>query len=169
MNYSQHQTSTVNDDNDYRYVGWNTSGAIYSSCYSKFMSDETVHIISCKLTELLAGVDPNNRPIKVSNRVIYHMMGQIYNSFRPATGDIYGRYNVPNGMGPVSYVQSMIDQTIEVIFSTIRSEKAMEECNSKLSVWTTILGDFNEHGLRQHAPIKIQEKRPQPMQFNMNY
>jgi hypothetical protein len=45
----------------------------------------------------------------------------------------------------------------------------MDECNSKLSAWTTILGDFNEHGLRRHAPIKLREKRPMPMAFNMNY
>lgn len=169
MEHARRLTGEVHDDNFYRYVGWNTNGAVYSSCYNKFFSQETVDIISNKLTQLLMGVDPQNRPIKVSGRVIYHMMGQIFDSFRPPTGDIYGRYNVPNGMGADSYVQSMIDQTIEVIYSGIRAEKEMEECNSKLTIWTTVLGDTNAHGLRAHAPIKIQEKRPTPFLFNMNY
>ena len=169
MEYARRLTGEVNDDNYYRYVGWNTNGATYSSCYNKFFSPSTVQIISNKLTELLMGVDPQNRPIKVSDRVIYHMMGQIFESFRPPTGDIYGRYNVPNGMSSDSYVQSMIDQTIEVIYAGIRAEKNMEENNSKLTIWTTVLGDFNDHGLRDHPTIKVQEKRPQPFQFHMRY
>ena len=45
----------------------------------------------------------------------------------------------------------------------------MEENNKKLSIWTTVYGDFNAHGLRQHPPIKIRKKRPDPFQFHMRY
>ena len=37
----------------------------------------------------------------------------------------------------------------------------MEENNKKLTIWTTVFGDFNSHGLRSHAPIKLRERKPQ--------
>ena len=63
----------------------------------------------------------------------------------------------------------MIDQVINIITTDVKVNLGMDEHNSKLSAWTTILGDFNEHGLRRHAPIKLRERRPMPMAFNMNY
>ena len=45
----------------------------------------------------------------------------------------------------------------------------MEENNRKLTIWTTVYGDFNAHQLRQHAPIKVLNKRPNPMEFHMRY
>ena len=45
----------------------------------------------------------------------------------------------------------------------------MEENNRKLTIWTTVYGDFNQHGLQQHSKIKVRNKRPNPMEFNMNY
>jgi hypothetical protein len=96
-------------------------------------------------------------------------MNDIYESYRPPTGDIFSRYIVPSGTSSESYVQNMIDQVIEVITSDVRNNLGMEECNKKLSIWTTVYGDFNSSGLRQHAPIKVRNKRPTPMLFQMNY
>ena len=45
----------------------------------------------------------------------------------------------------------------------------MINANKQLSKWTTILGDFNKYGLRGHSQIKVNNKRPQSMMFNMNY
>jgi hypothetical protein len=45
----------------------------------------------------------------------------------------------------------------------------MDENNKKLTIWTTVLGDFNEHGLRSYAPIKIRENNINKVRFNMNY
>ena len=45
----------------------------------------------------------------------------------------------------------------------------MQEANSKLTKWTTVLGDFNLHQLRSHDVIKILNKHPQHMQFFENY
>lgn len=156
------------DNCDYmsmKYVGWQEN----NECIKKYFSQNTVKIISNKVTELLMGVNPQNRPILVPDKTICSVMSTIYYNFRPPTGDIYGRYNVPNGMGPEDYVQNMIDQVIEVIVSDVSSNLLMEENNAKLSIWTTVYGDFNEHGLRQVPPIKVRNKRPQPMQFMMNY
>ena len=141
------------DSNFMRFVGWKES----NYCVQKYFSKDTVRLISYKLTELLQGVDPQGRPIIVPDKTISSVMDSIYDSYRPPTGDVYGRYNVPTDE-PQNYVQSMIDQVIEVIFADVRNNLGMDECNSKLSIWTTVMGDFNTNGLRQHSPIKIREK-----------
>ena len=51
----------------------------------------------------------------------------------------------------------------------IKNDFGMEAANKKLSIWDSVLGDFNEKGLRGHDIIKIKKNRPQPMMFNMNY
>jgi len=53
--------------------------------------------------------------------------------------------------------------------SNIKNQMEMEQANKKLTVWTTLLGDFNKEGLRAHAPIKLRRRHPQYMAFNMNY
>ena len=63
----------------------------------------------------------------------------------------------------------IVDQVISLLVRNIRNDLEMQANNSKLTIWTTLLGDFNEHGLRQHAPIKIRNKRPDPMLFHMRY
>ena len=156
---------TLCDLNYLRYVGWDES----NECVRKYFSKETADIISKKVTELTMGVDPKNRPIMVPLTTICGIMSEVYQSYRPPTGDIYSRYIVPSGTGPQSYVQNMIDQVIEIITSNVRNSLEMEENNRKLTIWTTVYGDFNEHGLRQHAPIKVLNKRPNPMEFNMKY
>ena len=165
MEYAVAINKPIIDDNYIKHVGYKQNNI----CISEYFSENTVKIISQKVTQLLEGVDPNNRPIIVPDKTIYSVMDSIYTNYRPPTGDIYGRYNVPSGSSSESYVQNMIDQVIEVIVSDVKSNLGMEECNSKLSIWTTVLGDFNKHGLMQHPPIKIRNKRPAPMQFNMNY
>ncbi len=165
LEYLLYKKAQICDSNYYRYVGYKES----NECIRAYFSADTVNIISNKVTELLMGVDPLNRPIIVPDENICAVMSAIFDNFRPATGDIYSRYNIPQGDGVGSYVQSMIDQTIEVITTDVRNNLEMEENNKKLTAWTTVYGDFNQHGLRQHAPIKIRNRRPDPMQFNMNY
>ena len=46
----------------------------------------------------------------------------------------------------------------------------IEQCNNKLDIWNgTLYGDFNKAGLRRHPKIKLRERHPQYMAFNMNY
>jgi hypothetical protein len=155
-----------NDDNFYRFVGYSHKE---NNCITEYFSQKTVDIIKNKVTELTLGVDPYNRPYVVADKVIYHVMSQIYDSFRPATGGIYTRYIMPSGTTSLSYVNNMINQVIEVITMDIKTTTGIEENNKKLTVWTTLYGDFNEHKLKQHSKIKVQNKRPAPFQFNMNY
>jgi len=58
---------------------------------------------------------------------------------------------------------------MNIIISQIKNQTEMEEQNKKLTVWSTLLGDFNKEGLRSHPPIKIRRNHPQYMAFNMNY
>jgi hypothetical protein len=153
------------DDNYMKHVGYTEN----NPCIKYYFHPSQVKTISHKITELLQGVDPQGRPIIVPDKTICSIMSEVYDSYRPPTGDIYGRYNVPSGNGFESYVQSMIDQVIEIIVSDVRINMGMEEYNKSLSIWSTVYGDFNEHKLRQHPPIKILSKRPTPLQFNMKY
>lgn len=159
--------NTARDSSYMRHVGWKED----NPCIREYYSKSTLNTISRKVTELLHGVDPNNRPILVPDHIISNVMDSVYNTFRPETKGIYARYNIPSNSqaSSESYVQNMIDQTIEIITSDVKNNLGMEECNSKLSVWTTVLGDFNDHGLQSHPQIKIRNKRPTPMQFNMMY
>ena len=152
------------DSNFMRYVGWEEN-----SCLQEYFNQKTVDLISKKVTELTLGVDPQNRPIVVADATICSIMSSVQEAFRPPTGDIHTRYIIPSGISPQSYVQQMINQSIQIITSDVTNNLEMAENNRKLTAWTTVYGDFNEHGLRQHAPIKVLNKRPDPMQFNMNY
>jgi hypothetical protein len=152
------------DQNYNRYVGWDETG-----CHiQEFYSPETVKLISAKVTELTDGVDERNRKIVVPDQSIINVMNSIESSYRPSVGDIHTRYNVPKG-APTDYKQEMIDQTIQMIVNDIKINLGMEQNNAKLTAWTTVYGDFNEHGLRGHDIIKVRNKKPASIQFNMNY
>ena len=149
-----------------RYAGYRDTSESYQKNYYNI---NTVNLISRKLTELLKGVHPSGRPILIPNETIINIMDGVYQNFRPQTGDIFSRYNIPNGFNSDDYITNMIDQTIEIIYSQVKTDLEMEENNKKLSVWTTVLGNFNDQGLRSHAPIKVLNNHPAYCQFNMNY
>jgi hypothetical protein len=154
-----------NSDLYTKYVGYDDTNL----CIEQFYNPHTIDTISRKVTQLLKGVHPENRPIIVPDNIIKNVMDSISNNYRPSTGDIYGRYNVPTGTTTVSYVQDMIDQVIELIVADVRTNYETEENNSKLSIWTTVLGSFNDNQLRSHPVIKIKKRHPNYMEFNMKY
>ncbi len=152
------------NDNFTRYPGYDDNG----TCYKYLFDPKTIRGISGKVSELLMGVDIKNRKIIVPDDVIGSVISNIYVNFVPSTGDIYSRYNIPS-KDVQSVVAKILDQAIEVIVSDVKNNLEMAQNNAKLTVWTTVYGDFNEHGLRQHPPIKTLLRRPNPMEFNMNY
>ena len=115
------------------------------------------------------GVHPQNLPIVVPKRTIAGILSNVQANYQPPVGDIMTRYIIPSSVGPDDYVQNIINQTIEIITNSVRTEMEMAQNNEKLTIWTTVYGDFNEHKLRQHPPIKVLNKRPNPFQFHMNY
>lgn len=164
MSYLQTDADSTCDYNYLRYAGWSED----NYCIKKYFSKDTVRLISKKVTELTKGVDPKNRSIIVPDENICKVMDGVFQGFRPAIGDIFTRYIIPNDE-QTDLVQSMIDQTIEIITNHIRGNIGIDENNFKLSAWVQVYGDFNPHNLTQTPPIKILGKRPATMQFNMNY
>jgi hypothetical protein len=156
-------------DMDLKHQQWSKYYGNSDFGYNAYFNADTIRTISRKITELTMGVDRLNRPIVVPNDKICNVMNAIYENYRPQTGSIYSRYTIPMGETTQSYVQDMIDQVIEIITSDIRVSLGMEEQNSQLSIWTTVLGDFNDKGLRAYAPIKTLKRRPNPMEINMRY
>lgn len=154
----------IGDDNYMRYVGWKANDDMKS-----YFSKNTVKLISRKVTEFTLGVHKDNLPIIVPDKNIYHVMSSVYDSFRPETGDIFTRYNIVKKNKISSNIQTMIDRVIEIITSHIKNDFETRYNNEKLSIWSTVYGDFNKEGLRQHPPIKVLNKRTNKMQFNFNY
>jgi hypothetical protein len=130
-------------------------------------NEKNIRKMSDKITQLLTGVDRKNRPIIVPDKTISSVLSGVRKKFVPEVGNIYSRYNTPNYLE--SGTQRIINEAINIIVTDVRNNLETDECNQKLNIWTTVLGDFNEHGLRSHGQIKIREKRPSPMLFNMNY
>jgi hypothetical protein len=171
MEYATQISGEIYNDQFIKHVGYTDhmcDDNCGQSCIQKLYSKSNINKISRKITELLMGVLKNNRPIIVPDRTICSVMSAVYQTFRPETGDIHTRYIVPKAR-EANYVQTMIDQVINIITTDVKNNLGMDEANSKLSVWTTVLGDFNDHGLRSHSKIKLRENRPRPMCFNMNY
>ncbi len=152
------------DLNYIRHVGWDESNPGIQQLYSQ----DTIKTISKKVTELTRGVDKLNRPIVVPDIRICEVIDGVYQNFRTTTGDIFSRYVIPNDQQG-NTIQNIIDQTIEVITNHIRNEIGIEQQNQTLTAWVQVYGDFNSSGLRQYPPIKVKERRPNTMQFNMNY
>ena len=155
----------VKSDLHTKYVGFTDD----NECLKYLFGRNTIKTISNKITQLLRGVHPDNLPIIVPDTTIYNVMDNIYSNYRPTTGDIYGRYNIPSGTTTESYVQDIIDQVIEVIVSDVKNTFETDANNAKLSAWVQVYGDFNDNQLRAHPLIKTRLRRPAPFQFQMNY
>ena len=158
------------DENNMRYVGWEQS-AFPNPNLEYLFAPKTLDTISSKITELLHGVNAEGRSIIVPNDKIAHVMSQLLNN-RPTNrqlGDVYTRYIIINPQQECP-AESIINRSINIIVNYIRNEQGMITANKQLSIWDSVLGDFNRKGLRAHAPISaIRKKRPQTMMFNMNY
>jgi hypothetical protein len=150
-----------------QYVGWQTITE-WNPLTTKLFSRKTVNVIKEKVSEYLIGVDPKGRKIIPSDRVVVTALYGVFYNHVPQTGDIYGKYLVVDQTLRDDYAY-IVDKTISMLVQGIRSDLGMQEENEKLTIWTTVLGDFNEHGLRQYPPIKIRNKRPDPMLFHMKY
>lgn len=163
-----YQTSAYDDRLDMnQYVGWFTV-ADWNPLVQRLFTKTTIRVIQQKTSDYLMGVDPNGKKIVPTERVVIAALYGIFKNFHPTTGDIYGKYTVVDQTHRDDY-SYIIDQTISLLVQGIRDDIGMAEQNQKLTIWTTVMGDFNEHGLRQYPPIKINNKRPDPMLFHMRY
>ncbi len=142
-----------------RHVGSNQDDNPY---IQRFFSQDTVDLISQKITQMLKGVDKFGREIVVPNKRILEFMNTIYSSYSPPIGFDSGR---PNS----DYLDNLIGQTISRIVFEVDTTISIEQAFAEYKVWNTVYGEYNDVGLRSHAPIKIREKRPNSFEFNMRY
>lgn len=163
--------SFINTNNDGNYmanVGWEQTHSGNETLDFLF-SLKNLQNMSDMITRSLVGVDPQGRNIRVSHENIAQVLSNVYRfGTRTNIGDIHSRFIVPQAELRCD-VRNLVNQTLNIIITQIKTQMEMETQNKSLTVWTTLLGDFNEHGLRGHAPIKIRRKHPQYMAFNMNY
>ena len=156
------------DSLSYAFVGWPETSA--GDNIVRYLFDpSTIRTISEQITRALAGVDPLGRNIVIPDDKICNVLSSVYREgTRTEIGDIHSRYVIPQKQARCDE-RDIINQTINIITSYIRNDVGITENNKKLTVWTTVLGDFNEAGLRSHPIIYTREKHPQYMAFNMRY
>jgi hypothetical protein len=109
-------------------------------------------------------------PVNVPNDRIKEVLESVFTHFRPNTGDIHTRYviNNTNQYKFINYCTDIIKQTIDIIVNDIQNHFEIVKNNNTFSVWNTLSG-VNSRGLRHFAPIKLNERRAAPLQFNMNF
>nr|QBK85401.1 MAG: hypothetical protein LCIVAC01_02100 [Iridovirus LCIVAC01] len=168
MEYASRCDQGHYDQGYYRHVGWANTTAD-NPCYKELFSKQNLNQMSDKITELLQGVNPKGRSIIVPKDQIAHVISQVFTDNRPKIGDIHTRYIIGGTEETRNDVRDIIDRSINTIVTQIRNQMETAECNKKLTIWTTVLGDFNRHGLRSHSFIKIRKRRSDRMMFNMNY
>jgi hypothetical protein len=144
-----------------RYVG-----VEQKSIYDGLYNDKIICNIQQFLAEKLRTFEKQKRRVIIDKEIIISVMQNIISSRIPDVGNIYTHYTIPNEQDDIS---DIINRTIQILYSDLKNEMEMEQNNAKLSVWSTLYGDFNKQGLRAHAPIKIRKNKPQSMLFNMNY
>lgn len=163
--------SEIVNDQFYRHVGFTDimcEDICGNSCLSAWFAEDNINLISDKITQLLQGVSKTGQDIIVPHTTIAHIMSEVYENYRGEQGDIYARYNIPN-TASTSHTQRMTDIVINIITADVKVNLGMQESNESLSVWNTVLGSFNTANIRRHSIIKLRERKPRSMLFNMNY
>jgi len=158
----------MQDSNRYAFAGYDTT---YDDLvlHQQVFSVKNIETLSAIITQGTKGLDPYGRNIVVPAERIAQVLSSVFRyGTRAHVGDIYTRYNIPQERAR-NDLDNINLQTLNIILSTIRDEYDTIRNNQQLSVWTTVLGDFNTNGLRSHDVLKIRRKMPQRMMFNMNY
>ena len=151
-----------------RYVGWKSTSANNTNL-SYLYCPENLLQLQQVIRKSLTGVHPEKKDIIFSTEQIAEVLSNVYaNGTRTGIGDIHSRFIIEQER-PRCDIRTLNDQAVQAIVNRIKTEFEMQENNKKLTIWTSLYGDFNEKGLRAHPPIKIRKKHPQYMAFNMNY
>lgn len=166
--YNEFDIPTDGNSLYHSYVGYPES--LQSLPIFRIMyTPENVQLIRSMVMNGTEGVDPQGRKIWPSDRMICAMMSNvIQNGTRKSVGDIYSRYIIPAG-DPRNDIVDLNKMTATLLIQGIRDEYETIANNERLSIWDTVLGDFNRQGLRSYPPLKMRRREPQRMMFNMNY
>ena len=167
MNCSNLAENEVRNYESMQFVGYDPYTQPFS--VKNLFSNSTTKFISGQITEFL-GTDLYDRPIKVPDKTIWSVLSNLLSNYSGNNTNIMSRFTIPRSLGVPNAYQELVYQTITVIVDQLRTGLEMEKNNSQLSIWTTVLGDFNEKGLRSHAPLDSYINNTSRLfQINMNY
>ena len=111
----------------------------------------------------------NGRPIVVPDSTILSVLSELSVAYREETGDIYGTVQYP--LLQTSHVPK-IAAPDHHCHRRQRPQHAGdgEHQRKNFPFGDTVLGDFNNKGLRAHAPLTAEiDNTRRLFQFNMNY
>lgn len=151
-----------------QYVGY-LQNVQNNNNYRFMMDDQRLHILQQKITEILEGVEPDGRPIVVPLDTIRSVVYQCYQAYIPDIGNIYTTFIQTDETLKRNDVSDIYDQAVNIITSYIKTYYMHEENARKLTIWNSVLGDYNKAGVRAYQPIKVNNRRPSTLQINMRY
>ena len=160
--------------NSLRYSVGGNSWA--SDLYKNLTNSVSVKNISDSITFRLRNVHTQDSPIKISNKKIISMIGDIIDTYRPSNiGGIYTR-EIQRVKSVGQEIQERETEISEIVINsmvnTIKNEYDTTEKNKKFSKMNTVYGDFNEAGLQAYSNsmIKLNNKNDNKTAlFNMRY
>ena len=145
-------TVNIFDDNYHRHVGWEQ----YQNLNNLFTQD-SIDYISQQISKNLEGLNPDGKKMVVSDKSIAQVISSVYQDRQNKIGDIYTLFNIPETQD-IDMIDYIILRTIYIITTELRNEYEVINNNRKLTAWTTVLGDFNQNGLRSHDNIKVRQR-----------
>ena len=157
-------TAECFDDNFRRFIGWEKNGPAQGG-YDIFFGEENIDWLMKTIHKQL-GLRGYN--MVVTSRVLSGVMSSVWRSNVPVVGDIYTIFNIPNSTARNDIYQ-LNGRVIATIVNTIIDEMENTKVNESLTKWTTVYGDFNEHGLRSHDIVKVKENDYRKGFFVENY
>jgi|TARA_Y100000389_G_scaffold189166_1_gene212601 hypothetical protein len=151
------------------HVGYEKASGQYTNPgVENLFNDSTGQYISAQITSRLGTELMGGRPIVVPMRTIWGILSALYQNYTGHPGGIHGRYTIPNNN--LNVFQSLVNETITVIVENVRTSLEIDQINGSLSKWDTILGDFNDKGLRSHPPLNGNiDERMNRGQIHMRY
>lgn len=162
----------IHSDRSYQFVGWDSQVAELQKnpsqwgVYDFYMTEEVRDFIKKSAEDNI--YTTTGVKYTFPNPTVERVMTSAYNDYRPEVGDIYSRYTI-NCDAKVNDLNVLVQRAVEWITNKVRNEVLMRRNNESMSVWSTLYGSFNPHGLRAHSIIKLREREPARMQFNMKY
>lgn len=156
----------MNSNTQYiKYVGYDDS---FMPTVRSLFSESTVRFIQKMVFDMSKAYFPQG--VLVKCYIIASVLDTVFNNFRPPTADIYSRFVIPvDDVANNDYISNIISQTARIVLDDVVNSLGMERTNQNLDIWTTVLGDFNKHGLRSHDQIKTLENKPPSGLFFENY
>ena len=132
----------------------------------ELFSDNTINKLSLIITQKIK--DQIKKNIQVTNNIISDTLTTLYKyESEQFLMRFPGRENTLT-TGNHRF-EELLQKTINIIVNQVCNEYITIDKNKKLSIWDTVLGDFNRYGLRAHQEIKLNNKRNDRIYFNMNY